>query len=235
MKKLVIVACFGLIGVAALFLISCEVGPVSNDDLKVSPESIGLYKNESAEFTASGGYHYTWSLSDSTKGILSTTNGSTTRYTSRYDPGEDSSTNSVFVQILTVSSTIPGSANPGGGTASNTTSYVGTAQARIEHFATVTNSSTTSSSTAISISPTSASLVNNSAVAFTASGGNSNYVWSLSEIVSPNVTLTIVTNSTTMATVYCTSTLATNQTVSEILYVFDSNGLSTSASLSITK
>jgi hypothetical protein len=103
----------------------CETESAAVNNVRISPESINISKGESIEFTAVGGYVYTWSLedNDASWGRISTRDGETTVYTSL----KDATTNTV-VRVLTVSSVIEGS-----GTASNDTAAVQTGEAYISH------------------------------------------------------------------------------------------------------
>lgn len=91
--------------VLGLIWIGCEVDPVASK-VTIDPPSATISAGQSITFTASGGYDYRWSLSNHTLGTLSTTTGDTTTYTSLFD----SSSSNTAVQVLTVNSSIPGSA-----------------------------------------------------------------------------------------------------------------------------
>jgi len=88
-----------------LIWVGCEVDSATSK-VTIDPPSAAVSVGQSVTFTASGGYDYTWHLSQPTWGTLSTTTGDTTTYTSLYDPGPSNSP----VQVLTVNSSIPGSA-----------------------------------------------------------------------------------------------------------------------------
>lgn len=92
----------------------------------MTPSSATLQSGQWADFTASGGYEYTWSLENEGWGVLSSRHGMTVRYTSTYSPDPEAAENPV--QILRVTSTITGT----GGT--NTTSYSASGEAYITHF-----------------------------------------------------------------------------------------------------
>jgi len=73
---------------ALLFLIAgagCEAdtdtGSATQAEIQITPGSATLHKGQSAEFTASGWYEYTWSLASPTWGMLSHKTGKTTAYT----------------------------------------------------------------------------------------------------------------------------------------------------------
>ena len=123
MRKFIALFAFAALAVFVVSLTSCETESV-NGSISISPSTVQLEKDESATFTASGGYEYSWTLSDESLGILSSRSGASTTYTSRYDPG---SNNASVIQILTVSSTIAGQ---------NTSQALATAEAQIEHMST---------------------------------------------------------------------------------------------------
>lgn len=155
----------GLILIAAVYIAvtGCETEPVGQSDLSISPNSVGIRKDQSVEFTASGGYEYTWDLDEESWGILSTRTGNKTTYISRYDPG----TNNVAVQVLTVTSTIEGR----DGT-TNSSSDNATAEAYIEHLATVTPTVN------LYVEPSEVTILIGQSQTFTAYGGDE-YSWSL--------------------------------------------------------
>ena len=223
MKKLVLAFCFAFMAVAAFVFTGCETESVANNDLNITPVSIGLHDGEYADFTASGGFDYNWSLQNPSWGVLSDLTGPTTRYTDRYDPGSNG--NGSAVQVLTVTSTIQG-ANPssnGVSTTNGTTSYSGTATAQIEHLP--TNAGTTNTGSTISISPSSASLSFGSATVFEASGGSGSYSWSLDPTYADLTEL-----STTQVKVTSTYDPGSNS-VSQVLSATDSEGLVGTASI----
>jgi hypothetical protein len=228
MKKLVIGACFGLIGAATLLLTSCETESVSNNNLTVTPSSVGLRNGDTAVFTASGGFDYTWSLQTPSWGSLSAVTGPTTTYTDRYDPGSNGNVSAV--QVLTLTSSIRGANSSGGGSSSNATTIstnadvLNTVTAQIDHLTT-----TTGTNSVITIDPSSATLHNSSTRDFTASGGSGTYAWALSSTAYGNI------DPTTGSTVtYARSTdVASNVTAQILLYVLDSSNNYASATLSI--
>jgi len=115
----------------ALALTGCETESASKNSVSISPSSATLENGQSVQFTATGGYEYSWSLETGTYGTLATRTGTTTVYTSAYEP--DTSTNStsttvtsVVEEVLTVTSTISG-------LASTNATYEMTATAYIYH------------------------------------------------------------------------------------------------------
>ena len=117
--------CTGLVAVVlGLVWAGCESDSATTR-IAIAPPSATISVGQSITFTASGGYDYAWSLSDSTLGTLSTTTGDATTYTSIHDPGPSNS----VVQVLTVTSSIPGSST------SNSTPNEWTAEAYITSVA----------------------------------------------------------------------------------------------------
>jgi len=107
MNNIVKLCCTGLVALAlGIAWVGCETQPVASN-VTVDPPSATVGMGQSVTFTASGGFDYTWGLSDHTLGTLSTTTGDTTTYTSLSSPAEGSTA----VQVLTVVSSIEGSAN----------------------------------------------------------------------------------------------------------------------------
>lgn len=107
---------------SGLFCILCATGTFvwtgcdtasATEDLVVSPSSATLSSGQSQTFTVSGGYHYTWSIGESSisssgttssaQGSLSSLTGSQVLYTA---PSSDTLSGSV---TLSVTSTIEGS------------------------------------------------------------------------------------------------------------------------------
>lgn len=83
-------------------LCGCETDSASSE-VKIVPESISVRKGQNVTFTASGGYEYSWALSDNTLGVLSKRTGHSTTYTSLSEPASNAAP---VVQIITVTSTI---------------------------------------------------------------------------------------------------------------------------------
>lgn len=125
MQKIVIILAFLLIVAVTIAITGCEIESASANNVSITPSSVGIREDESVEFTASGGYEYTWSLDEESWGVLSDKTGSKTTYTSRYDPGTNTTAK---VQVLTVTSTITGSSG------TNSSPYEMTAEAYVEHL-----------------------------------------------------------------------------------------------------
>ena len=126
MKLFVSLSCVLILACGALLILSgCETTSAT-EDVYVTPDSVSLVKWQTAQFTAHGGFAYTWSLSDETLGTLSTRRGNQTVYTSTMGIDTNSSTNTVLIQTLTVTTSIQG------GASSNALSQ--TAQAIIRHL-----------------------------------------------------------------------------------------------------
>jgi len=128
----------------------CETETASENDVRISPSSIGLRPNQTAEFTASGGYEYTWSLSNDSIGVLTTRTGPRTVYINRSpvtESGSPSGSNTTaqvdsgetMVQILTVTSS-PGftetetQSSVSNGAPARVSGFIKTAEAIIEHL-----------------------------------------------------------------------------------------------------
>ena len=101
----------GLLATACI-LAGCEASS-ANSPITVTPQSVVLYYGQSQQFIATGGYDYTWTLSDNSSGTLNPRTGPSVIYT------YTSSSTSGQVQTITVTSTIQGSA----GSATNSASY----------------------------------------------------------------------------------------------------------------
>ncbi|MEI6807142.1 MAG: hypothetical protein WCN95_00325 [bacterium] len=105
----------------------CEVSPVQDFSVSVSPQRAEIRKYQSQAFVASGGVRYTWSISstntesDATDpwGLLSATTGEQVIYTSLRAPeaGQD-----FVVRILTVTATL-GTENASNATARTTSTF----------------------------------------------------------------------------------------------------------------
>lgn len=110
MSKLSVIALLSFLALAVVFMNGCEVDSAS-ETIYITPDVVTVKKGQSVQFTASGGYEYTWKLEGSSSnsatvlGILSSTRGSTVTYTSLYTP---TSSNVTEKETLTVSSMISG-------------------------------------------------------------------------------------------------------------------------------
>ena len=110
-----------------LGLVGCETESSSQAAITITPNSATLGVGGSQEFVASGWTDYTWSLSDTTAGVLSTTTGDTTTYTAVAALSSNS------VQVLTCSG---GTTTTSTGTGTNVTTTTTTgpsATALIQH------------------------------------------------------------------------------------------------------
>lgn len=209
-----------LVSATVGLLTGCETESVGDSAVSISPVSIGLKNGEVADFTASGGYEYSWSLADESKGLLSSRTGPTVRYTDRYEP----ETNSTYVQTLTVTSWIKGSSTGSGDT--NTTggsSYQATATAQIEHL----SSYEAPEPADMYISPGAAEINLWTSGEFTVSGGDGNYFWFLG---SPSYgRLSVQTGTKTTYT--STYDPGLSNTVLQIIYCRDGDGRLASANV----
>jgi len=106
MRHWKIVAGSALAAAGLLVVWGCETEP-ANTQVRVTPSSVVLREGESAEFVASGGFDYTWSLDSQNThlGFLSTRTGDRTVYTSLASPGSNAT--DVVVRVLTVQSRVP--------------------------------------------------------------------------------------------------------------------------------
>jgi hypothetical protein len=117
MPVLIAVAGIALASIVC-FLTGCE-SESADTQVTVTPGGATIAGGQSIEFTASGGYDYTWSLSDPSLGTLNTRTGPTVVYTA-----SSSSSSSGTVQTLTVISSIAG-ASTVADTSTNTTTGAG--------------------------------------------------------------------------------------------------------------
>lgn len=127
MKKIVILLSISVaVGLVIFLAAGCDTAPASESP-EITPSSVIIKIGQSVQFTASGGYDYSWSLSNDGMGILSIRSGGSTIYTSTYDPPAGSTSSNA--QVLTVTSRIAGST-----TTTNSAAYVRTAEAFITHI-----------------------------------------------------------------------------------------------------
>lgn len=97
---LILIVGFFLGGISYL-LTGCE-SDSADQQITVSPGGATIAAGQAISFTASGGYDYTWSISDPNLGYLNTRTGPTVIYTA------SSSSSSGSVQTITVVSNIEG-------------------------------------------------------------------------------------------------------------------------------
>lgn len=125
----------GGILLSALFVIAgCEVEPVQDFAVSISPDRVDIRQDQSQKFIASGGVRYEWQLSSTGSdtnadtsdpwGILSASTGNEVTYTSLRSPADGE----YYVRTLTVTATL-GSQN-----VSNTTLRTTSATAYIYHI-----------------------------------------------------------------------------------------------------
>jgi hypothetical protein len=117
---------FSLTALISLLYTACDTTPAS-DKPEITPSSTTIRIGQSIQFSAVGGYEYTWRLENDLYGALSTRRGNTTVYTSLYNPDASNT----LTQILYVDSTITGSS-----TSTNTSDYLQTGEAYITHVST---------------------------------------------------------------------------------------------------
>lgn len=80
MHKSSIVA-LAIAAAAVAILAGCETEPSEQIGVSITPNNVNMRVGESQSFTASGWQNYTWTLSDTSIGVLSNTKGDTTIYT----------------------------------------------------------------------------------------------------------------------------------------------------------
>lgn len=202
-----------------VFITGCDTESATANNLSVSPSSATVNEGESVTFEVSGGYDYSWSMSEPTWGSLSSQTGSRTTYTSSYAPD----TNTTSYQVLTVVSTIEGSSE----VSDTNTAYAMSSEVYVEHFSETTDDADNEE---LSISPTSASLAQWASQEFTASGGSGTYSWTVS-----SNDWGLVSSSSGTAISY-TSIYAPGDdvTIVQIITLTDSDGATTSASITQT-
>lgn len=178
--------------IAGTFLwCGCDTDSAS-EDVVISPESVVLQPGQTATFTASGGYDYTWSLEPNDgSGTLNSFQGNSVIYTCM-------STNiGSMPKKVKVVSTIEGTSSGG---SSNSTPY------SAEAFAEIFWPSGSGGGGNVSISYSgSANVATNGTKVFTASGGTPPYTWTVSSSA-----LGSVSPSTGNSTTYTASGAGTN-------------------------
>ncbi len=157
MSKLSVKVVSFFLALAAVFMNGCETDSAT-EPITITPDVVTVTNRQVVQFTASGGYEYTWGLNSSgtlaaasEMGMLSSTKGATVTYTSLYKP----TTSNVVIETLKVVSTIPGDSIID----STTTNYNATessAQATIIHLG-LTNE-TSESTNKLAVPPGSGNL-----------------------------------------------------------------------------
>ncbi len=181
-RKLVTFLSILAIALGGLMTSSCDDVDPASEDITITPSESTLKIGESVDLTAAGGYSYTWSLADENKGTLSTRTGSTTTYTSHYEPEED-----IYSQVVTVTSTI--APDYDSNSTSNSTASTGTGEAYVKHTSSV-----------VTVSPISGTVSTvGDKVTFTASGGSS-FSWTLDATGSTAGSITPSTGATVVFT-----------------------------------
>lgn len=164
---------FGIaLAAVAVALAGCETESSSEIAVSISPNNVTMTKGESRTFTASGWRDYTWSLSDTSIGILSTTKGDSTVYTAI----SEAPSNSALPQILTVTVNIASTTT---GT-TNSPTLAGESLISAEALISVPGV-TAPPSDAITISPSTASIKKGQSVELKAVEPSdvTDYVWKL--------------------------------------------------------
>lgn len=128
--KTIIVSILLICGAAATFLLtSCETESAAAI-ITITPYSAVVKKNQSVAFTASGGYNYKWSLSNTGIGTLNAKYGTTVTYTSRSDSGTNVITVTGYIEGQSTGSTSTGTNSTTATTANSSQS----AEAYIIHY-----------------------------------------------------------------------------------------------------
>jgi hypothetical protein len=91
-----------LLAAVAVALSGCETESSDQIAISISPNNVTMKKGESREFTASGWRDYTWSLSEPSIGVLSTTKGDSTVYTAVAGPTSTNEASLSQILVLTV-------------------------------------------------------------------------------------------------------------------------------------
>ncbi len=97
-----IAICLPLLG-----MVGCETEASDQASISVTPNTAEIALGASQVFTASGWQDYSWSLSDSSVGVLSTTTGDSTTYTAVLAM----TSNSTQVLTVTANSAASGTTN----------------------------------------------------------------------------------------------------------------------------
>jgi hypothetical protein len=213
----------GVIAILAAVFVQtgCETESASDNSLRVSPGRAKITNGQRIQFTASGGFDYSWAISDSTLGFLSSKVGASTVYTANFTAPTDGLT----VQTLTVTSVV------GSGGSNNTTTASGftkTADAIIEHTPAEPAEPAEPVLGTLAMSPSSGATLSAAGnQLFTATGAGPNYGWTLSDASNGNISTT--TGSFTVYT-YQTLVLA-NKTIT---LTVSSNGKSVTVPILLT-
>ena len=195
----------------------CDVGSAT-ENIQIDPSDVTLEKGQSQVFTVSGGYDYTWALSDDASGSLNTRQGDTVTFTLLKDTSSGTSNTSAGNITVSCTSFIPGAPQGSNGTNSQSGGYNETATALVHIL------------DALTLSPGSASIAAGSSMGLVASGGSGSYVWSVSGVGSLSSTsggsVTFVAGSTA-GTAIITVTDSDGLTASCTVTVLASGGTST--------
>lgn len=173
-RLIVSIVCATSVLAGVALIVACKTESASENNVRITPALARLAKGESQQFTASGGYDYSWTLDGGAIadewGYLSETRGARTVYTST----KDASTAGTFRAIHVVS-TISGAGGTSGSTDTNlpttTSSYAMSAEAFVEHAVEYS---------ILNVSPAAVSgFKYGQSQTFSASGGNGTYSWNL--------------------------------------------------------
>jgi len=202
---------------ALLFQCGCETESASDSSVRISPSRAKVRNGQSVEFVASGGFDYSWAISDSSLGFISAKSGNRTVYTANVQTGTNPV---VVVQTLTVTSTIGTTGASATNASSAASGFTKTAEAIIEHLPTRASGEEAEEELGeLTISPAGGTLSSQGTIQFFASGEGPDYVWSINDSSNGDITQT-----TGSSTIYAYETLVvTDKTV---LLTVSSNGKS---------
>ena len=126
-KKILRLVLAGCGAAAMLLTISCETESAATQ-ITITPYSAVVKKDQSVVFTASGGYSYKWSLSNTGIGSLSAKYGDSVTYKSFSSSGTNVITVTGFIEGQSTGTSSTNS------TATTTTASYQTAEAYITHY-----------------------------------------------------------------------------------------------------
>lgn len=91
-----------ILAAVAVTLAGCETESSDNISISISPNNATIARGESVTLTASGWRDYTWSLADTSAGVLSTTKGDSTIYTAIDGPTSTNDTDQTHIVVVSV-------------------------------------------------------------------------------------------------------------------------------------
>jgi len=208
-------------------LTGCETEPSDQAEVRITPASVTMRTGQSQEFTASGWQDYTWSLSDPSLGVLSTTKGDRTVYTATSALSSDGTTT---MQTLTVKVNTSSTVNTPEGPDEQTTSFL-TAEA----FISLVEDDIDDETIATSISPSLETIELGESVELKAVGpaGVTDYAWTLQGDIYG--TLSSTTGPSTIFTATTAPATTDEPPLTQIVRLTSNGGkTTTTAAISIT-